>query len=945
MFRPLLLLCLLCTCARAQELPPILRHAPEDHGGGSQTWSLTQDDNGFIYAANNEGLLEYDGHRWTRYASPDRSIVRSVFATQDRVYTGSYMDFGVWERTPDGRLAYRSLAENMRAQVRPDEQFWRILPWGEVILFQSLQQFFLYDPVNDELSVLPPQAGILRTLPTRRRLFFQNTENTLYELAAGRIVPVPGGERLPRQLVQLRERDGGLVAQSAQAGQFRITPEGLREPVQSDFLRGRRIYSAIPLRDGGAAYGTVSAGLFVTDRAGRLRFHVDQSTGLTNNTVLSLFEDAAGNLWVGTDNGISTVNLLSPLRKFTDPTGRIGAVYAAAVNDGLLYVGSNQGLFARPAGDHAAPFALIPGTRGQVWGLHVYDGVLFVGHDAGTFLVRGRRSEGIEGSSGLGTWLFARPAGREDLLIQGTYRGLDVLERRGGTWRVRNHLTGFDYSARFLAQPGPGRWLVSHEYRGVYGLRLNDDLTAVEEVTEYTTPAKGKHASLTTFEGSAFYLSRQGLFTLDRLGEEWRRDSLLNAGLLPADYTSGRLTATADRLWFFDRRSLSNLHRGALDGELRRQTIPLAADLINAKSGFENIAPVGADTFLIGTADGYLRLALDAVPLPRHEIYLTAVESGGREDTTALLPFASPEDVSVDFTANNLRFAYAVPHYDKYFRPYFQYRLLGLTEEWSEWSEQPGVTFSDLPHGDYRLEVRSLLGRRGGENVLAYAFTVRRPWYASYPAYLAYLLLAAALVYLLHFLYTRHYRRQAAAYQRETERQAAEQARENARRIAEQEHQNELELSRLRNEQLRQEMDGRAREAATRTRNLVRKNEILLRIKTDLLKRGKDPADVIRHVVNTIDEHLDEGESWDLFREAFEQTDRAFFSRLRDLHPDLTANDLKLCAYLRLNLSTKEIAPLLNISARSVEVKRYRLRKKLGLEREVGLTDYIIAIE
>ena len=72
------------------------------------------------------------------------------------------------------------------------------------------------------------------------------------------------------------------------------------------------------------------------------------------------------------------------------------------------------------------------------------------------------------------------------------------------------------------------------------------------------------------------------------------------------------------------------------------------------------------------------------------------------------------------------------------------------------------------------------------------------------------------------------------------------------------------------------------------------------------------------------------------------KSELAKFKILKDKHPNLTPNDLKLCVYLRLNLSSKEIAPLLNISHRSVEIKRYRLRKKLDLEHDINLNDYLI---
>ena len=81
-----------------------------------------------------------------------------------------------------------------------------------------------------------------------------------------------------------------------------------------------------------------------------------------------------------------------------------------------------------------------------------------------------------------------------------------------------------------------------------------------------------------------------------------------------------------------------------------------------------------------------------------------------------------------------------------------------------------------------------------------------------------------------------------------------------------------------------------------------------------------------------------------MFREAFNNVDRGFIKKLKSLHPNLTPKDLRLCAYLRLNLVSKEIAPLLNISARSVEIKRYRLRKKMNLPHEKSLVEYILEI-
>jgi DNA-binding CsgD family transcriptional regulator len=146
----------------------------------------------------------------------------------------------------------------------------------------------------------------------------------------------------------------------------------------------------------------------------------------------------------------------------------------------------------------------------------------------------------------------------------------------------------------------------------------------------------------------------------------------------------------------------------------------------------------------------------------------------------------------------------------------------------------------------------------------------------------------------------------------------------------------------INNEKLREEVESKNRELAISTMSIIKKNEFLNAIK-DQLKASTDNPEV-KSVIRTIDRNINNVDDWKFFEDAFNNADKDFLKKVKSSHPELTANDLRLCAYLRLNLSSKEIAPLLNISVRSVEVKRYRLRKKINLAHENGLVDYIMQI-
>jgi len=104
------------------------------------------------------------------------------------------------------------------------------------------------------------------------------------------------------------------------------------------------------------------------------------------------------------------------------------------------------------------------------------------------------------------------------------------------------------------------------------------------------------------------------------------------------------------------------------------------------------------------------------------------------------------------------------------------------------------------------------------------------------------------------------------------------------------------------------------------------------------------PKRMIVSLNNQINSNIQSDDILKRFEEQFDIIHNKFISRVRTQHPDLTVGELKMCAYLKMNLSSKEIAPLLNLSVRGVETLRYRLRKKMDLTREDNLVEYLDSI-
>ena len=215
-------------------------------------------------------------------------------------------------------------------------------------------------------------------------------------------------------------------------------------------------------------------------------------------------------------------------------------------------------------------------------------------------------------------------------------------------------------------------------------------------------------------------------------------------------------------------------------------------------------------------------------------------------------------------------------------------------------------------------------------NVAKYQFKIKRPWYYSNLFIAGYVSLFLFFIYLLHLASKRYYKRQRERLLDKAQKELELKELESSQTII-----------KINNEKLRNDIENKNRELAISTMNIIKKNEFLSSIKTELMK-----SDVNENssVVKIIDKNLNNTDDWKMFQEAFNNADKDFLKKMKSLHSDLTPNDLRLCAYLRLNLSSKEIAPLLNISPRSVEVKRYRLRKKMSLPHDANLTNYILEV-
>jgi DNA-binding CsgD family transcriptional regulator len=925
----LLLFSLVCT---GQQLPPIVKYSKDIYNAGIQNWMISQDNQRFMYFANNEGLLEFNGSKWVLNPSPNETIIRSVKCIQDKIYTGAFMEFGYWQRSDNGELFYTSLSKNIKSKINDDEQFWGIFPFDNWILFQSLEKIYAYNTKTKLFTIIEPKSTINKAFKTSNGIYFQ-TPKGLFEIDQGKSKLFLSNDIINQnKLINIFETSDGLLLVTQKQGILKYK-NGVLSKFQTNIdaeIQQSNIYSSQLLSDESVALGSISNGIFILSKEGKLIYHITQNSGLSNNTALSLFEDLDKNLWIGLDNGINCINLKSPINSYIDNTGILGAIYASATHNNKLYIGTNHGLFYKDLSS-SSKFEFVQNTKGQVWSLFSFKNTLFCGHDSGTFIINGSNANQI--FSGSGTWKFEPYLNGENFILQGNYNGISVLEKRPNGWAFKNKIQGFNYSSKHFEILNKKDVYVSHEYKGVYTFLVDDLLTKATKVIKFKNPIKGKNACLVNYNSQIYYASKDGVFKLNNKTKQFIKDKSLSTIFENNEYVTGKMIVDkSNKLWFFTKNYIHYFSSGKLSTDLKKNSLPIPSSMTNSMPGYENILQLNDVNYLIGSTDGYYILKNIDFKFSNYKVSLIRISNSGVNSKP--LNISIKDEVYLNHNQNNIEFSYTVPEYNNYINAEYQYKLEGFNNTWSDWTFNSKVVFENLPAGDYTFYVRAKVANSVTDNIESYSFVISKPFYANAWAKLFYFILLLILGFYIHKFYT-------VFHEKRHQRIIAE----NDILLELKELENDQKIMKIKNEQLTQDVDKKSKELAVSTMNLIKKTELLNIIKADL-KNSTDSSTnrSIKAVISTINSNVKEESTWNIFKEAFDSADNNFLKKVKENHPSLTPNDLRLCAYLRLNLTSKEIAPLLNISVRSVEIKRYRLRKKIDLPHEKGLVEYILSI-
>jgi DNA-binding CsgD family transcriptional regulator len=722
----------------------------------------------------------------------------------------------------------------------------------------------------------------------------------------------------------------------------------------NSIFENQRIYASTKVNDNRVALATNNNGVYIIDLKGNIIQSFGRKEGLQNNNVLSIFKDAQSNLWLGLDNGIDLVAYNSAIKQI-NPFLQDGSGYTAIIDKNILYLGTANGLYGvtlQQTNDLSfskGNFTAINNAKGQNWGLASINNQLLLGHHEGAFVIDNFNAKQILSTTGFWNFMPLSNTFPTVQMIAGNYKGLSYFNYVNGSFIKGDDIDGFKESSRFIAIDADDYIWVSHPYHGIH--KIIKLANKKQEVHTYTS----KHGLPSDLNNHIYKIKNEIIIATENGIYKYNQDidrfepSIYYKKILGNQSIRYLKEDAQGNIWFIHEKKL-----GVIDFSHKVPTVVYIPELNNKLlSGFDFIYPVNQNNIFLGGEKGFYHLNYEKYKqaLTKIQVQIRSVKI--TSDTDSLLFGGYFKAVNEKQVQDNkdlptiksnyktIHFEFATTQFGSQSNLEYSYRLKGFDNNWSTWNKQTSKEYTNIPAGKYVFEVKVRSNLNLESEIATYTFIILPPWYFTIWAKIGYFLLFVSFNYLLYQWQRKKFRLQQTKYEQEQKK---------IQYIHELElSKTESELVALKNDKLESEIDFKNSELASTAMHLVKKGELLSKIKSELtlIMRSYDNPQAtgeIKKLLKSLGEDENIDKEWEAFSKHFDRVHNDFLTALKQKHPNITPSELKLSAYLNMNLSTKEIAQLMNISVRGVEISRYRLRKKLEIPTELSLFDYMMSI-
>ncbi|WP_326936659.1 histidine kinase [Flavobacterium sp. PL11] len=889
-------------------LPFVENYNKSDYHGDNQIWSVAQGKDKAMYFANNYYLVRYNGVKWEKYSLPNKTIIRSVFIAGDRIYTGSYKEFGYWYRK-SGKMFYVSFSNKTKVFDDIDnEEIWKIFTFKGKTYFQSFNLLFDYDGKTIQKTKFPFLVSYCFVI--ENQLLIGSVYNGLYKMNGSKFEKIKGWSVLENNVIHAIEKYQNKTYIFTKKNGVFVVENGVINPWTdplNNIFKAASINVALFIPDQKLAIGTANNGVFIYDFATKSYKNINRDNVLMNNSILSITLDGEKDLWLGLDNGIAHVEVNSPISIFYDNSGILGSVYSVVNLPSGYLMASNHGVFKY----ESKQLSLIPNTQGQAWNISKIKNRYIIGHNEGTFVYD--KDEFYKLSSINGGWNLTKSSINNSYL-QATYSGI-VIYNDINDLNKNSIVQKLVKPIKYAAQSRKNEIWAADNNRGLYRILYNDanETTLIENVSNRSNLRNDYGVKIFEFRKEILFLINKLWYTYNSITDQLELNSLFNTNF---KNVSNIVSIDENNFLILENGLLYTINvEGSIFIRHLIQEKYYRGKIINDNLKIHK----NSNNYLLNLDDGFISLPIKFIKNKKSDLSIEVFVNDSLISNKSTIPYNS----ELKFHLLSGLFGVAKPNF---------YYKLNKEKEYTAVNNGL-IVLNNLNSGRNKITIYI----NDGLNYVSlrnFEFTVANPWYFSAWMVLLYLIIIALILYLYYKWNKIRYIQKLVLRDEELKHQ---------NKILEMELKaaNELNSQEYEKHILELELQSKSSQVAGKSLSIAKQSEMIESIQeildsdVDFNKLKSEIKKVIK--INSVNKH-----EWETFESNLNQIHNEFIIKLSKKFSKLTPKDIKLCIYLKMNLSSKEIAPLMNISFRGVELHRYRLRKKLDLNQEENLSKFLL---
>jgi signal transduction histidine kinase/DNA-binding response OmpR family regulator len=735
-------------CQRAG-LKYLKNYSRLDYGEHPQNWAILQDRRGVIYVGNNGGVLEFDGISWRLIPIKDNKPVRSLTIDDTgTIYIGSVDDIGFLSPQPNGSLQYMSLRKYLHNENLQFTLVRRTHTTEEGIYFRARDCLIRWD--YKIFRIWKPQQSFDSSFVCNRMLYIRDKGHGLLKMAGESLTSVSGARNFADAEIFMMAPydDQRILITTRLKGSFLYDGENVSPfPTEvDDYLEEKKLYHGIRLLSGDYALATLWGGLVIIDDHGRLKQIFDKKMGLQDDNIKYVYEDMQGNLWLGLNYGITRIEYASPFSIYDARADLPQTVISIARHRQALYVGTTGGLveLASPS----EKFRLIPGMRTYCWHLLSVDEFLFAATSDGVYRIENNKMQKITGDR---SYFLYRSKREKNRIWVGTAKGLVSLYLKNGLWaselEVRDEIK--QVISTIIEDSKGNLWLAPPYVGGVLKIDFPTHMRQ-PVVTRYDTSHGLPSGEIRVFWAAnhVMFATEKGIFRFDDVNKQFIPDTTLGDMFANVDKVAFRIVEDENKNIWVHSKSRNYQAVPQKDGTYKinqRSFLRLPRVQVNS------IYPDG-NTIWYGSNDNLIGFDTTIKKNYRQDFQALVRRVVGKEKTVIFDGDKKSEANSLcqnlHYTDRNLRFEFAAPFFEGESSTQFRYLLEGNDDEWSEWTFETTISYTNLNPGEYafRVQAKNIYGHLSLQDV--FQFRILTPWYKTWWAFLAYGILLSLMMYL-----------------------------------------------------------------------------------------------------------------------------------------------------------------------------------------------------